>query len=257
MTDRIDSARETPPDGLTSGGFWLVHAGAPLLLALALLFGFEQTDADRALSDLFFDPVMRHFPLRYDWFLEVVMHRWAKYALVLIGLGVLVAFALSFIVPRLGVHRRALLFVFLAMAGGPALVGYMKDVSNKHCPYDLEIYGGFAPYTRLLEQPAAGVRSGRCFPGGHASGGFALMATYFVWYRTRRRWAYAGLMGGFAYGFILGFGRLMQGAHFLSHNLWAAIVCWFVALALYRVVLKGHQDAAVPRAATALGGLNL
>jgi membrane-associated PAP2 superfamily phosphatase len=50
--------------------------------------------------------------------------------------------------------------------------------------------------------------------------------------------AAAALVIGFACGFALGFGRIMQGAHFLSHNLWAAWVCWMVALALWALILE-------------------
>ena len=129
------------------------------------------------------------------------------------------------------------MFLLLSLALGPATVAVLKDTTNTHCPYDLQIYGGGAPYVRLLEHAPADAAPGHCFPGGHASGGFALMAFYFVWWRRRPRLAFAALGGGFAYGFGLGFTRLMQGAHFLSHNLWAAVVCWFVIVILYRLLL--------------------
>ncbi|MBC7945755.1 MAG: phosphatase PAP2 family protein [Burkholderiales bacterium] len=114
----------------------------------------------------------------------------------------------------------------------------LKAISNKHCPYDLERYGGFAPYVGLLETPAPGIQAGRCFPGGHASGGFSLMAAFFIWRRRRPQRAYLVLAATFACGFVLGFGRILQGAHFLSHNLCTAWVCWLVAIGLYPVVAR-------------------
>jgi membrane-associated PAP2 superfamily phosphatase len=31
---------------------------------------------------------------------------------------------------------------------------------------------------------------------------------------------------------------VLQGAHFVSHNLWSALICWLVVLALYEVLLR-------------------
>jgi len=233
---------QQPSPSSRSRYFFLLHAAIPAILALAVLILFESSNLDRNISDWFFDPAVQSFSLHNDWFLEVVMHHWAKYLLVLVAFGALGIFLLSFIRAPLRARRRAALFVLLSMFLGPAAVAGLKAVTNKHCPYDLAIYGGSEPYTRLLERAPPGGRAGECFPGGHASGGFGLMAFYFVWLRQRPRLAHSALIGGFAYGFVLGFGRLMQGAHFLSHNLWAAIVCWYVALVLYRLILYPHDS---------------
>jgi membrane-associated PAP2 superfamily phosphatase len=65
------------------------------------------------------------------------------------------------------------------------------------------------------------------------------MAFYFAGRHLRNcRLAYWGLFGGFGLGFVLGFGRVMQGAHFLSHQLWTALICWLVMLALYELLLR-------------------
>jgi len=218
--------------------FHAVHLGVPLLLALVLLAVFETSNLDRWISDFYFDPALPGFPLRRDWFLETVMHRWTKYPLILLALALLGGWLASFRFAALRTQRRVLLFLVLAMGLGPAAVGGLKQVTGRHCPYDLDLYGGAAPYTRLLEAAPAGVKPGACWPGGHASGGFGLLGFYFIWYRRRPRRADAALAIALVYGFAMGWGRLMQGAHFLSHNLWAALVCWLVALLLYRLMLR-------------------
>ncbi len=227
--------------------FYLWHVALPVLLAVLLLVVFEASELDRRLSDFFFDPVSASFPWRHNAWMEAIGHQWLKYPLVLLAAALLVTLVLSLRFPRLRAQRKTLLFLLLAMALGPAAVSFLKDTTNKHCPYDLQIYGGSAPYVRLLEQAPPDAPPGRCFPGGHASGGFALMAFYFVWRRRRPRLAFGALVGGFAYGFALGFTRLMQGAHFLSHNLWAAVVCWFVIIILYRLLLWDERWEALSR----------
>lgn len=217
--------------------FYVWHLGVPLLFALAVLGIFELSGIDRWINDGFYDTAQRSFPLRHDPFLERVLHRGGKYSIVLVALGAFVVFGASWWVAAWRGGRRPALYIFLAIALGTGAVAGLKAVTNKHCPYDLALYGGSEPYVRLWETAPADARRGNCFPGGHASGGFALMAFYFVWYRRRPAFARVALVGGFAYGSILGFGRIMQGAHFLSHNLWAALVCWLVALVLYRLLL--------------------
>lgn len=233
------STADTKP--FSRARFYAVHCGPPVLIGLALAL-FEPAALDQKLSAMFYDSTLREFPLRHDWFLEVVMHHWAKYLMVMIAVAMLGGFVLSFCIESLKPHRLALLFVFLAMVFGTLGVSGIKAMSNKHCPWDLEIYGGFAPYIPLLGAPVQGIKAGQCFPAGHASGGFSLMAFYFVgMHYGRRRLAHAALAGGFACGFILGFGRIMQGAHFLSHILWAALVCWIVAAVLYPIILQPGQ----------------
>jgi membrane-associated PAP2 superfamily phosphatase len=226
--------------------FYLWHLGLPLVAAVLVFFVSEHTALDRWVSDRFYDPAIRHFPLRYDWFMETVLHHWAKYVLVLVAFSGLAGFLLSYAVEGLKRWRREMLFVFLAILLGAVTIGILKKTTNKHCPYDMEIYGGFAPYVGLLEATPADVQPGRCWPGGHASGGFGLMAFYLLWYRTRPRLARAALAVGFAYGFVLGFGRVVQGAHFFSHNLWTAIICWCIYLILYELMLRRRETAFAP-----------
>jgi membrane-associated PAP2 superfamily phosphatase len=227
-----------PPDPRT---FYLWHAGIPLIMACLLLVTFEYTPLDRIISNWFFDPSLPGFPLRNDWFLEVVLHQWGKYVLVALGIGLLICFLLGFKFSWWRRKRRIFLFLLLGLIAGPVLVALLKATTNRHCPYDLKIYGGFAPYVHLLESPPPEMPRGKCFPGGHASGGFAIMGFYLALYLHQRKLAYWALGIGFTYGSVLGFGRLMQGAHFLSHNLWTAVVCWFVSLALYRLILHSRD----------------
>jgi membrane-associated PAP2 superfamily phosphatase len=120
-----------------------------------------------------------------------------------------------------------------------------KAISSRHCPWDLDEFGGLVPYSHLLEPLPDGVKPGHCFPAGHASTGFALMAFYFAAYALARpRAARHALLFSLAAGSVLGFGRVLQGAHFVSHVLWAGIFCWMVMLLLYRALLPGRQALA-------------
>jgi membrane-associated PAP2 superfamily phosphatase len=215
----------------------MLFAGLPVVCA-TLLFLLELTDIDRQISDLFYSRAAGGFPLRYDTFLEVVLHHWGKYLVALICCLAIAGLLLSYVVHGLRAQRRMLLFIALSLALAPATVSVLKHVSNKHCPWDIQDYGGMLPYTRLLD-PSPDAKPGRCFPAGHASAGFALFAFYFAGRaRGRGSEAAAGLCLGLGVGGLLGLGRMAQGAHFLSHTLWSALICWTVIALLYVAILR-------------------
>ncbi|MOA51591.1 hypothetical protein D3C78_1747610 [compost metagenome] len=61
------------------------------------------------------------------------------------------------------------------------------------------------------------------------------------------RLARVALVGALVLGSVFSLGRMMQGAHFLSHNLWTLLFDWMISLACYRLVL--YRPAPVERPA--------
>lgn len=203
----------------------------PLLLAPLIWLVFDRIPLDRVAIAPFFDAHSHSFPWRHHPFMQNIMHSGLKFMVVAVGMALLGGFLLTYIVPQWETHRRRLLWLFLAMSGGTLLVSVLKQGSALHCPWDLAEYGGYAPFARLFERLPDAVAAGRCFPGGHASGGFALMAFYFGLRDTHPRHARLGLALGLGLGMAMGWAQMMRGAHFLSHNVWAAWVVWmFLAL---------------------------
>ena len=224
--------------------FYALHAGVPLLLSLAVLGSFETTQLDVSIENLFYDPVTARFPYRIHYLFETVVHDFGRLSIILIGAALVACVLWSYRRPSLRRWRRGFLYATLCLAVAPVTVAQIKSNSVIHCPRDLVLYGDDQPYIRLFDPVPEGVTPGHCWPGGHSSGGFALMSLYFVFRRERPRLALAWLCGGFLYGFGLGFGRVVQGAHFVSHNLWAAAVCWTVALVLYEAILRRREKVA-------------
>lgn len=137
---------------------------------------------------------------------------------------------------RLRPHRKGALFVMLAMAIGPGLLvnTLLKDHWGRPRPAEVEAFGGREQFLRLGEMgPPAKNKS---FPSGHAAVGFFLMTPYFVWRRTAPRPAAAFLVGGLAYGALMGLGRMIQGGHFASDVVWAGgivfLTGYFLSLAI-------------------------
>lgn len=230
------------PDRESTLRFYALHAGVPALLAAVVLGVFETTSLDRRIQDLFYDPLERRFPLRIHTLFETVFHDFGRFSVILLGVSLVALVLWSFRRPALRRWRRGFLYAALCLAAGPVAVAQLKHNSAIHCPNDLEQYGGDQPYVRTFDPIPPGLEPGHCWPGGHSSGGFAMMSLYFVFRRSRPRLARAWLAGGFLYGFGLGFSRVVQGSHFVSHNLWAAVVCWAIALGLYELILRRYDQ---------------
>lgn len=211
------------------------HLLWPLVLAPLLGLLFEVTPLDRVLIRFYFDPATHVFPLRDDAFLQNVMHSGMKLVVIGIGFAAFGAFLLTYLLPHWTPHRRRLLWITMGMTGGSLLVSLLKHGSTLHCPWDLAEYGGYAPFHGLFDRLPAGTAVGRCFPGGHASGGFALMAFYFGLRDSHPRRAHIFLAAGLFMGMMMGWSQMMRGAHFLSHNVWSGWAVWMYLTLMYIV----------------------
>lgn len=225
---------------------WLgVHAVVvPALLALAA-WGLDVSGLDGRLAAFLFDSALNQFPAR-DWIgLDLLGHRLAKSAMYVLWLILLAAALTAPWVERLRPHRAVLWATVSAMALGPMLVVGLKSLNSIHCPWDLKQFGGSADMTHAWF--VAATDAGRCFPGGHAAGGFSLAALYFAGcflnHALLRR---AGLVATVTAGTLFSAVRVLQGAHFLSHNLWAAAIDWASA-ALVFALLALHQRLQLTR----------
>lgn len=212
--------------------FWALH-GLILPLACVLLAQWlRRSGWDDRLSALWFDPDTQRFTARGWPWLELLGHRLAKSLLLgLWGLGVVAAVVAPW-VPALARHRRLLWTTVLAMGLGPALVALLKDINTHPCPWDMKAFGGSAEYSARWFVSRA--EAGRCFPSGHAAGGFSLVALVFaarsLGHRRLERWALLATVG---VGLLFALVRTVQGAHFVSHSLWSAAVDWWVALLVF------------------------
>jgi len=213
-----------------------VALGIPAMTALILIL-LELTSLDMDLARLMYDPVAGQFIGRHSYFLEDILHDRAKQAVIVVGLGAIVAFAASFFWQRLKNWRRELGCLVMAMALSTSFVTPLKAVTAVQCPWSLQEFGGKETYSELLSPRPATDKPGRCWPGGHAATGFTLFALFFALRDRRPRLARAALLFAFGLGTLFSVGRMLQGAHFFSHNVWTAVFCWLISLGCYYGIL--------------------
>lgn len=219
--------------------FWLFHALLPSLLLGAGIALFELSEWDLLLSDPFYDAARGGWYLKKNWWLESVLHRGGQNLIFAIGVGLLLVWGWGCWRGKWQDWRRAALFLALCIGLSTGLTGLGKVTIDRHCPWEYDRYGGSIPYVKLFEEIPPGYPAGHGFPAGHASGGFALMGSYFIFHCRNRRLAIAGLLTGVVTGSIFAVAQQLRGAHFASHNLWTILLCWSSALFLYTMVFRG------------------
>ncbi|WP_268800951.1 phosphatase PAP2 family protein [Pseudomonas huanghezhanensis] len=261
--------------------FYLINIGIPLLIALGLFLAFDLTNLDVLISDALYNTTTHEFVLGHNKLFENFTHRWARIIPNWTGEAAMIGAFLSFVWPLfradkhasiiawmertrvaqflqfLTRHRRDLLFVVVSFAVTTGFIHYFKSHTSVFCPVETTLYGGIEEKREWFENfnllHEAG--KGRCWPGGHASGGFTMMALYFVALRYRWRHAKAVLVATLLLGFFYGTTRIFQGWHFMSHTPWAGVIVWFsmffTAMAFYGRARLDPDYVAPDRARTA------
>jgi len=251
--------------------FYWMNLGIPLLCAALVFLLFDMTQVDIAFSNLLFDPVSQTFPLDHIRLFEQFTHKWARIVPNWTAEIALIGGLLSFVWPRINAgtyprfsgflerskvapvlrftteYRRDFWFVVFAFALCTGVIHFLKAHTSVYCPIETTLYGGKLAhiewYSNFQLFKEAGV--GRCWPGGHASGGFTMLALYFVARRHQWRFSKAILWGSLGLGFIYGTTRVLQGWHYMSHTFWAGIFVWLTCL-LTALAFYGRARLDVP-----------
>ncbi len=204
----------------------------PLVLTSVVLVSMEFSNLDIWLADQWYALEGGQWAWRNHWVSYELIHHHGKQMIIAIGLLALTLIVLSFFRPGLRNWRAPMSYLLSTMAVVPVLITKFKDFSPVVCPWDLSRYGADEPYIRTFDHQFGFTEIGQCFPAGHASGGFILLAMYFAALPFVKRPA-RYLLPGLIVGWIFALGQQSRGAHFLSHDLWTLAICWFASLGIF------------------------
>lgn len=199
------------------------------LAALLILVGWDASGLDMPLARLMADG--RGFALRDNWMVAVLLHDWMRRAAFLAGVWLLLGIWWPVGVLR-RLPRTARINWLVSLLFGVALINVLKHSSLTSCPWDLTEFGGAATHLSHWAWGRADGGPGRCFPAGHASAAFAFIGGFFALRPVSPRLARACLALVVAGGLVLGAAQQLRGAHFMSHTLWTAWLCWVSAWAI-------------------------
>lgn len=205
----------------------------PLLVLLASTLLFWLSDLDIVVQSYFYRS--GEWKLG-DYPLYSILYHWGNIPALLLVIGSLVAYILSYSKPRLALNRRTYVYLVLCLAIGPGLIvnTILKDQWGRPRPRELVQYGGSEQYERPLQiDPDS---DGKSFPCGHATMGYYFFALALV-IRKRKRLVSAIVMTGAAiYGSLIGLARMAQGGHFLSDVIWAGALVYLISYFLFMIV---------------------
>ncbi len=223
--------------------FWRNHLFIPLLLFVLLAGLLELLPIDLYVADLIYQAGGAGWTLQDSVLFSDILHTDAKALVKVLAVMLFALAVVSQFVTRMQPYRRAIWYLALVMPLSGLLVGIGKEISHVDCPWDLLRYGGEHPYLHLFEPHPGNFKYGKCFPAAHAGAGFTFLALYFFLAALRPEWKRYGLMVGIVLGLLFGITQQIRGAHFVSHDLWTAAICWFNSLAWYGYALHRKRDA--------------
>lgn len=217
--------------------------GIPILLYLVACGLLLRLHGDTWLADRLYAWEGGRWTLGHSFVTETLIHRGGRLLCIVAWLCVAGACLRAWSQAHGRALRKPLLGLLLAVALSSLLIAALKSISGVNCPWDLARYGGGLPAIGLLEPRPASLPHAACFPAGHAGAGYAWVALYGFLARVRPHWRHPGLAVGIGLGLVFGVAQQLLGAHFLSHDLTALLLCWLVACATDRL-LHGPEDRA-------------
>lgn len=208
---------------------------AVVLMLAVLFFGLSGTDI--WVQSHFYNPITHRWIVDdQNTILSFIFYDGIKRLLIMIAVILLVITIVIWKRPFFASYKRGMVIVLLSSILIPIVVGSLKALTNMPCPKHIETFGGTYPHTCVWEQynqQECHLEKQKCWPAGHASGGFALLSLIFLMHRRRNKMI-AGSMA-MMIGWSMGSYKMLIGDHFLSHTVITMIVAWLLILMIARI----------------------
>lgn len=210
------------------------------LVSLAITLTFiHYSELDLKFQSLFFNFETKEWLVSSnETFVKFIFYRFPKYCIVTYGI------CLIFWLTKLSIYKqniqlqKKLFFLIITLILTPLTVSIFKHYSPIICPIHIIEFGGSKTHISPLDLFKDGVffgNDGRCFPAGHASGGFSLIALYFVM-KDKSSKFYA-LLGSLALGCVMGLFQMAKGVHYLSDTITSLAIAYIVCITMERYIL--------------------
>ena len=217
-----------------------------IVLLIATIIVFQITNLDIVVQDHFFDFTTQQWILdRNDQILDFIFYSGIKKLLILVAFAILLALIFFHKKAIVDTYKKGLLIVLLSAIFVPSVVGGLKAITNTPCPKNIGHYGGNYPDLKVFDKYPSDFKQKckiRCWPAGHASGGFALLSFFFLFKRTENR--KKAIIFALMVGWSMGIYKMLIGDHFLSHTIITMLLAWSVILVIAKIIQKIDRDAA-------------
>jgi len=208
-----------------------------IVLIISIIF-FGLSDIDLSVQDMFYN-----FKTK-SWILSSSIEPWhfifysgAKKLLILIGVAFLFGFICFYNTKLLQSYKKCILIVILSAIIVPLTVGFLKKTTNMPCPKHEINYNGKMIKTAVWQKypkPYSTMPKIKCWPAGHASGGFALLSLFFLFKSKKNK--KVAIIVALLIGWAMGLYKMVIGDHFLSHTIITMILAWLIILIIAKFV---------------------
>lgn len=206
-----------------------------LLLGVILLFAF--TNLDIFIQEFFYNVKTHQWLLdKNEPVLKFIFYDGIKKLLILFAVAifsVLIFFRKNRMVLE---YKKGLIIILLSSILVPLIIGGLKDVTNMPCPKNTQHFNGKYPDVNVFEcypqefkeqNPNCSIK---CWPAGHASGGFALLSLFFL-FKSQKNQKRAVIIA-LSIGFGMGIYKMLIGDHFFSHTVITMLIAWLIILVI-------------------------
>lgn len=215
-------------------------AAYPSLAFIVIVMVFHLAELDIWVADFLYQIQGGAWNLQYNLITEDFIHIGGRKLTSAMAVVLLALIAGSYRLTALKPYKAGLWYVFLTAASSALLINIMKSITQMACPWDLSRYGGNDRYVTLIDQLITGSSTGACFPAGHASAAYCWFGLFFFARAYFPKWQRSALFLTLVLGLTFGIAQQLRGAHFLSHDLWTAWICWTIAYGLEIAMLSKH-----------------
>ena len=207
-----------------------------LLIAVIALFQFSNLDI--FVQSFFYDFDKKSWLIdKNEPILKFFFYDGIKNLLLLFGVAILVFlifFRKNILVQE---YKKGLIIVLLSAILVPSMIGFLKDITNTPCPCNIVYFNGTYPDKKVFDSyPKDFIQKSKvkCWPAGHASGGFALMALFFL-FKTPKNQKKA-LFVALIIGWSMGTYKMLLGDHFFSHTIITMLMAWLIILIIVKFI---------------------
>jgi membrane-associated PAP2 superfamily phosphatase len=204
-----------------------------LVVILVVVYVFK---IDFYLADLIYNPYLG-WQYKNAWFTSIFIHKVGKYILIFTYMLLWIEYLFRGRFNYSRENKFGFLVLLATLMLGSAIVGYLKQVLNVDCPWDLVRYGGEQTYHGVFIQGLSS-HMGHCFPAGHSSAAFTWISLYFYCSIYLPKMRLKVLATVLVVGFIFGFSQQLRGAHFFSHDIYSLLVCLFANMVVYSLAFR-------------------
>jgi len=209
----------------------------PFCIAVFAVFS-EYSGLDVAIERPFYDAGTHSWPLKSHFITSGMLHKGGQNLVAGIIAVVFIVLVLSFFVKRLRRCRKGAAYLLFGSLVSPGIVFLIKSCTHIYTPGSLALFGGDKPHIRLFDSVPPGLPIGHGFPGAHSSGGFAFLSLYFLFSFYRPQYRRLGMAFGLGLGTIFAVTQELRGEHFLSHDLFSLVICWYSAWAVFFLMFR-------------------